>query len=152
MESRVHNDDWPRLQAGFREALARPGEQMSVIRARIRDASGELREMEGTFTSMLEVPGVDGVVLSLRDLTQLRAAQSELHRLAFYDPLTGLANRQLFRDRLAHVVRRSRRSQEPAALMFLDLDGFKRINDTLGHDAGDPVSYTHLTLPTNREV
>ncbi|MFC4258336.1 EAL domain-containing protein [Marinobacter lacisalsi] len=138
-ESRVHSDDWPRLQAGFRGAVANPGEQMQVLRARIRDASGEWREMEGSFTSMLEVPGVEGVVLSLRDLTQLRAAQSELHRLAFYDPLTGLANRQLFRDRLAHVVRRSRRSQEPAALMFLDLDGFKRINDTLGHDAGDQL-------------
>nr|WP_252971546.1 GGDEF domain-containing protein [Marinobacter sp. DS40M8] len=64
---------------------------------------------------MLTVPGVNGVVLSLRDLTQLKAAQTELHRLAFYDPLTGLANRQLFRDRLNHVVRRSRRTEEPAA-------------------------------------
>lgn len=138
-ETRVHNDDWPRMQDGFRLAVKQPGEQLPVVRVRIRDAAGEWREMEGSFTSMLDVPGVEGVVLSLRDLTQLRAAQSELHRLAFYDPLTGLANRQLFRDRLAHVVRRSRRSQEPAALMFLDLDGFKRINDTLGHDAGDQL-------------
>ncbi|WP_417547104.1 EAL domain-containing protein [Marinobacter segnicrescens] len=138
-QTRVHSDDWPRLQDGFREALRKPGEQMPVVRARIRDASGGWREMEGSYIAMLDVPGVEGVVLSLRDLTQLRAAQSELHRLAFYDPLTGLANRQLFRDRLAHVVRRSRRSQEPAALMFLDLDGFKRINDTLGHDAGDQL-------------
>ena len=139
VESRVHNDDWPGLQNAFRESLAKPGEQMPVMRARIRDATGQWREMEGSFTAMLGVPGVDGVVLSLRDLTQLRAAQSQLHRLAFYDPLTGLANRQLFRDRLAHAVHRSRRSQEPAALMFLDLDGFKRINDTLGHDAGDQL-------------
>jgi diguanylate cyclase (GGDEF)-like protein len=95
--------------------------------------------MEGTFTSMLKVPGVRGVVLSLRDLTELRAEESELHRLAFYDPLTGLANRQLFRDRLNHVVHRSKRNQESAALMFLDLDGFKRINDTLGHDSGDEL-------------
>ncbi len=137
--ARVHDEDWPRLQAGFEEALTRPGEQMPVISARIQDVSGQWREMEGSFTSMLGVPGVDGVVLSLRDLTQLRAAQSELHRLAFYDPLTGLANRQLFRDRLDHVVRSSRRSHEPAALIFLDLGGFKRINDTLGHDAGDQL-------------
>ncbi|MCG2579315.1 MAG: EAL domain-containing protein [Marinobacter sp.] len=138
-ESIVHGDDWPQLVAGFEESVGAPGKQMPVIRARVRDAEGQWRDMEGTYTAMLNVPGVNGVVLSLRDLTQLKAAQSELHRLAFYDPLTGLANRQLFRDRLNHVVRRSRRSGEPAALMFLDLDGFKRINDTLGHDSGDEL-------------
>lgn len=139
LEKLVHEDDWPQLKKGFDEAVHSPGKQMPVILARICDAQDNWRNMEGTYTDMLAVPGVEGVVLSLRDLTQLKAAQSELHRLAFYDPLTGLANRQLFRDRLNNVVRRSRRSGEPAALMFLDLDGFKRINDTLGHDAGDEL-------------
>lgn len=136
-EAMVHRDDWHRLLAGYDQVLAAPAEPVTVMRVRVRDVAGNWREMEGTFTSMLDEPGVNGVVLSLRDLTQLRAAQSELHRLAFYDPLTGLANRQLFRDRLAHVLSRAKRTTEPAALMFLDLDGFKRINDTLGHDAGD---------------
>jgi len=139
LESLVHADDWAQLQRGFQESIRSPGRQMPIIRARIRDAAGNWRDMEGTYTSMLNVPGVNGVVLSLRDSTQLKAAQSELHRLAFYDPLTGLANRQLFRDRLNHVVKRARRDSRPAALMFLDLDGFKRINDTLGHEAGDEL-------------
>ncbi|PSF10663.1 bifunctional diguanylate cyclase/phosphodiesterase [Marinobacter fuscus] len=135
----VHMEDWAQLQRGFEDAIAAPGQQVPAVRARIRDFEGRWRDMEGTFTAMLSVPGVNGVVLSLRDLTQLKAAQTELHRLAFYDPLTGLANRQLFRDRLNHVVSRSRRTGEGSALMFLDLDGFKRINDTLGHDAGDEL-------------
>ncbi|RMJ05525.1 Cyclic di-GMP phosphodiesterase Gmr [Marinobacter litoralis] len=138
-KSLVNPDDWAGLRQAFKDAVSSPGKQMPVVRARVNDADGHCRDMEGTFTSMLGVPGVSGVVLSLRDLTQLKAAQSELHRLAFFDPLTGLANRQLFRDRLNSVVQRSRRSGEPAALMYLDLDGFKRINDTLGHDAGDEL-------------
>ncbi|MFV8571661.1 EAL domain-containing protein [Marinobacter sp. SBS5] len=138
-KSLVNSEDWPGLRQAFKDAVSSPGKQMPLVRARINDAEGHCREMEGTFTSMLSVPGVSGVVLSLRDLTQLKAAQAELHRLAFFDPLTGLANRQLFRDRLNNVVHRSRRSGEPAALMYLDLDGFKRINDTLGHDAGDEL-------------
>ncbi|BES72484.1 hypothetical protein RE428_35020 [Marinobacter nanhaiticus D15-8W] len=142
LEQQVHPDDWPQLQQCFEQALTEPGRALPVVHARIRDAEGGWRNMEGTYTAMIDVPGVNGVVLSLRDLTELKAAQSELHRLAFYDPLTGLANRQLFRDRLEHVIRRCKRSGKSAALMFLDLDGFKRINDTLGHDVGDELLST----------
>ncbi|WP_166269067.1 bifunctional diguanylate cyclase/phosphodiesterase [Marinobacter caseinilyticus] len=143
LEAMVHHDDWPQLLASFEQALTSPGRALPVMRARVRDVEGGWRDMEGSYTSMLDEPGVGGVVLSLRDMTELKTAQSELHRLAFYDPLTGLANRQLFRDRLAHTVRRSRRTGEPAALMFIDLDGFKQINDTLGHDVGDML-LTHV--------
>lgn len=71
-------------------------------------------------------------------LVQLRASEAQAQHLAFHDPLTGLPNRALFRDRLDHSLSRARRG-EPLAILLLDLDRFKRINDTLGHLAGDEL-------------
>ena len=65
--------------------------------------------------------------------------QQALHHLAFHDPLTGLANRALFTDRLRHGLELHRRDLRPLTLLYCDLDGFKNVNDTLGHDAGDSV-------------
>jgi diguanylate cyclase (GGDEF)-like protein/PAS domain S-box-containing protein len=80
--------------------------------------------------------GVQGVG---RDVTQLRRLQADLAALALRDPLTGLANRRLFDELLAAKMARTERTKEPLAIAFLDLDGFKRVNDTYGHDAGDIV-------------
>ncbi len=82
-------------------------------------------------------------LLALRDNHQLLAkltdAQRSLHYQAFHDPLTGLANRALFGDRLRHGLELHRRDLRPLSLLYCDLDGFKTVNDTLGHDAGDEV-------------
>lgn len=72
-----------------------------------------------------------------RDITERKAAEDEIHHLAFYDPLTELPNRQLLLDRLEHVLVQSVRTQHQGALMFIDLDNFKVLNDTLGHHKGD---------------
>ncbi len=74
-----------------------------------------------------------------RDITEIKQSQEQLERLANYDSLTGLPNRNLFYDRLKHGIDRARRVKKRLALLFVDLDNFKVINDTLGHDAGDEL-------------
>jgi predicted signal transduction protein with EAL and GGDEF domain len=81
--------------------------------------------------------GKPRLIVSLRDLTERRQAQDQLKFLANFDSLTGLPNRALFRDRLAQAMLRAQRSNQAMALMFLDLDRFKVVNDSLGHEAGD---------------
>ncbi|BBO84577.1 two-component system response regulator [Desulfosarcina ovata subsp. sediminis] len=73
----------------------------------------------------------------IQDVTQLKRAEEEIRLLAFYDSLTGLANRALFLDRLEKTIATAKRNQQKFALLFLDLDQFKLINDTLGHHIGD---------------
>jgi diguanylate cyclase (GGDEF)-like protein/PAS domain S-box-containing protein len=76
-------------------------------------------------------------VCTMLDISQRRLREAEVAQLAFYDPLTGLANRRLMKDRLHQALAVSARTEREGALMFIDLDRFKSINDTLGHDKGD---------------
>ncbi|CAN5921352.1 hypothetical protein BH23ACT10_BH23ACT10_34300 [soil metagenome] len=80
-----------------------------------------------------------GYLLVLRDVTDRKRLDAELQRLAHFDTLTGLPNRKLFMDRLSQALARARRDGTPLAVLFCDLDGFKRINDTLGHAQGDEL-------------
>ncbi len=74
-----------------------------------------------------------------QDITERCAAESQIRHLANYDSLTGLPNRRLFREQLSAAVERARQTEKSVAVLFLDLDNFKRINDTLGHHAGDAL-------------
>ncbi len=76
-------------------------------------------------------------IAAISDITQRKEAEDSIRRLAHFDPLTGLPNRALLSDRATHALQMSRRSNEPMALMFIDLDHFKNVNDSLGHDIGD---------------
>ena len=78
-----------------------------------------------------------GLVITYHDVTELRQASAEIENLAFYDPLTGLPNRRLLMDRIQQSVAANARSGLHGALLFLDLDHFKTLNDTLGHEVGD---------------
>jgi diguanylate cyclase (GGDEF)-like protein/PAS domain S-box-containing protein len=87
--------------------------------------------------SMMEVDGVPCVLSVTRDLSESKAAQSEIRNLAFYDPLTGLANRRMLMERLRQTLATSARRGRLHALLLIDLDNLKTLNDTLGHQVGD---------------
>jgi diguanylate cyclase (GGDEF)-like protein/PAS domain S-box-containing protein len=103
-----------------------------------RRVSGEIFPMQLTVS---EIPAEDErlFIAVVRDVTDRKAVERELTRLAFHDPLTNLPNRALFMDRLQHALERSARQGRPIGVMFLDLDNFKVVNDSLGHKAGDQL-------------
>ncbi|MEI7430819.1 MAG: EAL domain-containing protein [Betaproteobacteria bacterium] len=101
----------------------------------VRDNKGELQQHIGIFS----------------DITYLKTHEAELNRIAHYDTLTGVPNRRLLSDRLEQAIVRSRRSAIPMALCYLDLDGFKAINDQHGHGVGDQLLIA-LTLRMKDEL
>ena len=133
--SRVHPDDLPRLEAAHR-ALFQTGNPMSV-EYRFERRDGVWIWLHSRAVHTYERDGLryrDGLI---SDITERKNLQSKLAYQAAHDVLTGLPNRAAFEDRLQQALARARRRGNMAALLHLDLDRFKRINDTLGHSAGD---------------
>ncbi len=135
----VHPDDSPRVLAFLAMVAAAPPGQPALAEFRVRHAEQGWREVEALGTNLLSDEAIDGIVLNIRDISERKAFQAELEHQAFHDTLTGLPNRALFRNRVEHALVSQRRDGLPVAVLFLDIDDFKNVNDSLGHSAGDEV-------------
>jgi len=116
------------------------GKPSRGIEIDIRKKDGSIRNAELSVSLILDEKGqVTGFRNLIRDITERKRSQEMIRRLAYHDPLTGLPNRLLFIDRLNIAITRARRNRQFLAVMMLDLDYFKDINDTLGHHVGDQL-------------
>jgi diguanylate cyclase (GGDEF)-like protein/PAS domain S-box-containing protein len=116
------------------QELRQKGNLISEVRHRHKDGSIFPVEVSANF---VEFEGKEINISFSRNITGRKQAEEEIQLLAFYDPLTHLPNRRLLMDRLQHTMASSMRSSRKSALLFIDLDHFKTINDTLGHNIGD---------------
>jgi len=110
-----------------------------TLECTLRHADGSTRQFEVLCTNLSDDEHVRGIVLNSRDVSERKRFEEQLAHQAFHDPVTGLPNRALFVDRVRHRIARTRRGDSGLAVVFLDLDDFKTINDSLGHAAGDEV-------------
>jgi diguanylate cyclase (GGDEF)-like protein/PAS domain S-box-containing protein len=134
----IHPKDARRVRAAFARLLQGEGTQ-APIEFRFRHANGHWIYLEALGSNLLEHAGIRGVVLTSRDVTERKDAEARATYLAHHDSLTGLPNRLLMHDRLHQAIVQARRSGGQVALMFMDLDRFKLVNDSFGHVMGDTL-------------
>ncbi len=132
----VHREDRDKVRAVLR-AVAEKGEVLDPSEWRLERPDGQEVWVQASVAPLPGEPKM--LVVHLIDVTERRATEARLAHRALHDPLTGLPNRTLLTDRLGQAVRAVARDQGGVAVLYLDLDGFKAINDTYGHATGDQV-------------
>ena len=132
----VHPDDLDAVRASLRRIAAKPSAVVTG-EIRVRDATGRWHDIEVVASNRLGDPDIGGIVCNVRDVTERTEAAAALSWQAFHDPLTGLPNRTLLLERVDAALARARSTGRTTAVLFLDLDRFKNVNDTMGHEGGD---------------
>jgi diguanylate cyclase (GGDEF)-like protein/PAS domain S-box-containing protein len=135
----LHSDDAPRMLAFIASIAGQQNGQPLMAEFRLRHFSESWRDVEVFGTNLVEDEAVQGLVLNIRDISERKAFEAELEHQALHDPLTGLPNRVLFRDRVEQALAGQRRDGGGVAVLFFDIDDFKNVNDSLGHTVGDSV-------------
>ena len=134
--SEIHPEDRDRIKAIFRKTVATGVGERTEYRFLLRDGSTRRIESEGNVVR--DGSGkVSKVIVVSRDVTDRKQFEEQILYFANYDALTDLPNRRLFSDRLRHALAAAKRDGTQLAVLFIDLDMFKPVNDTLGHDIGD---------------
>jgi diguanylate cyclase (GGDEF)-like protein/PAS domain S-box-containing protein len=134
----IHADDKARVAAAMHRVVVGAGREVS-LEYRVSNKSGEWRHVHQHVVNLLEDPDVSGLVANLRDRTEHQELQTTLRRATLEDPLTGLPNRALVMDRVQQAIEREHSTGQKYALLFVNLDRLKVINDTYGQVAGDLV-------------
>ena len=131
--------DTARLALEAEAEVMRSGMAKSVD-VKVKRGDGRVVDFAMTSKALTDAEGrVVGLAGTMQDISERKLAEEQLQKLAYYDPLTGLANRALFQSELDHVIARARQMGTAGALLLLDLDRFKEVNDSLGHAAGDEL-------------
>jgi diguanylate cyclase (GGDEF)-like protein/PAS domain S-box-containing protein len=123
--------------AAFVEMTARLPGVSPLAEWRLRRPDGQSVDVEAIASNLIDDAAVGGIVVNARDVGERKALLDQLAHQAFHDPLTGLANRALFRDRVTHALTLARRQARAVTVLYLDLDDFKHVNDSFGHAEGD---------------